>query len=92
MPDHPQPSGIAAARHVPPGLCSVSTLHVFSWEPAGERLPLATRAVLWQQVLAAAQTAPGCTDALLDFVAGDEPSLLRPEALTLHALLAGAIA
>jgi len=28
----------------------------------------------------------------LEFVAGDEPSLLRPEALTLHALLAGAIA
>lgn len=70
----------------------VSTLHVFSWGPAGERLPLAARAVLWQQVLTTAQTAPACTDALLEFVAGDEPALLRTEALTLRALLAGAVA
>lgn len=67
----------------------VSTLHVFSWGPAGERLPLAARAVLWQQVLTTAQNAPACTDALLEFVAGDEPTLLSTEALTLRALLAG---
>jgi 3-dehydroshikimate dehydratase len=70
----------------------VSAVHVFSWGPGGERLPLAARAVLWQRVLTAAQTAPACTDALLEFVAGDEPTLLRTEALTLRALLAGSAA
>jgi 3-dehydroshikimate dehydratase len=82
----------AAAAGLDELLPRVSTLHVFSWGPAGERLPLAARAVLWQQVLTAAQSGPACTDALLEFVAGDEPDLLRTEALTLRALLAGSAA
>jgi 3-dehydroshikimate dehydratase len=89
------PVGVAddeAAAGLDALLPRVSTLHVFSWGPASERLPLAARAVLWQRVLTAAQTAPACTDALLEFVAGDEPALLRSEALTLRALLAGSVA
>lgn len=50
-------------------LPQVSTLHVFSCGPAGEQLPPAARAVLWQQVLTTAQTAPACTDSLLEVVA-----------------------
>ena len=73
-------------------LPDVSAVHVFSWGPAGERLPLAARAVMWQEALTAAQSSPRCTDALLEFVAGDEPSLLATEALTLRSLLAGGAA
>ena len=60
----------------------VAALHVFSWWPRDERLPLAARADLWRQALALA----GDVDALLEFVPGDDPALVAREAETLRGL------
>ncbi|MBG6237165.1 hypothetical protein IWX78_000108 [Mycetocola sp. CAN_C7] len=66
----------------------VSTVHVFSWWPDSEPLPLAGRAELWQRVLTSLRAIPGVTDALLEFVPGDDPAVLPREAETLRRWLA----
>ncbi|MDR6144063.1 3-dehydroshikimate dehydratase [Microbacterium foliorum] len=58
-----------------------TAVHVFSWWPKTERLPLSGRASLWTRFFAAAQQADSPPrDALLEFVPGDQPELLATEA------------
>lgn len=66
----------------------VEALHVFSWWPAIERLPLRERAGMWEAVFAeaSAQSSPP-RDALLEFVPDDDPALLPAEAAELRRLL-----
>lgn len=61
----------------------VSTVHVFSWWPGSERLRLAERSDLWSEALPLAESL-GVTDALLEFVPGDDPALLREESASLR--------
>lgn len=65
----------------------VSTVHVFSWWPGSTRLPLSRRTDLWGEALALAN-ALRVTDALLEFVPGDDPAILRDEAAFLKSHLA----
>src|SRR4051812_22679647 len=60
-------------------------LHVFSWWPRDERLPLSARADLWREALGLA----GAVDALLEFVPGDEPDAVVRDAATLRELADG---
>ncbi|GAA4417977.1 sugar phosphate isomerase/epimerase family protein [Actinokineospora soli] len=64
----------------------VSGLHVFSWWPGKERLPLSARAALWREVFAV--TGGKDVDALLEFVPDDDPAVLAREAATLAELVA----
>ncbi|WP_194765022.1 sugar phosphate isomerase/epimerase family protein [Microbacterium sp. UFMG61] len=67
-----------------------SAAHVFSWWPAQERLPLRARDALWTRFFAEARpgsATAGVRDALLEFVPGDDPGLLRGEAAALRAYL-----
>lgn len=66
----------------------VSTVHVFSWSPERERMPLERREALWTRALAFAGTLPGVTDALIEFLPDDDPALLAGEAATLASWLA----
>lgn len=66
-----------------------SAAHVFSWWPAHERLPLRARDALWTRFFAEALASPSRPrDALLEFVPGDDPTLLRGEAAALRGYLA----
>jgi sugar phosphate isomerase/epimerase len=62
----------------------VSTIHVFSWDAAGARHPLRSRADLWRAALDRAAAMPLMTDALLEFLPGDDPGLLAGEARDLR--------
>lgn len=62
----------------------VSAVHVFSWWPNSERLPLDGRSDLWRQAVPFLQTLPRVTDALLEFVPDDDPAVLPREAETLR--------
>lgn len=70
-----------------------SAAHVFSWWPAQERLPLRARDALWTRFFAEAvgpstgSVARGVRDALLEFVPGDDPALLKGEAAALRSYL-----
>ncbi|MET1053117.1 MAG: TIM barrel protein [Mycetocola sp.] len=66
----------------------VSAVHVFSWWPGSEPLPLTGRSELWQRALGIARTLPRVTDALLEFVPDDDPAVLPREAETLRRWLA----
>lgn len=68
-------------------LSRVSTIHVFSWWPMAERLPLAERAELWQEVFAVLAADGSDRDALLEFVPDDDPGILAREAATLRELI-----
>lgn len=66
----------------------VTAAHVFSWWPDHERLPLRARDALWTRFFGEAQSAPTPPrDALLEFVPGDDPAMLRGEAATLRSYL-----
>ncbi|MFU8945254.1 sugar phosphate isomerase/epimerase family protein [Mycetocola zhadangensis] len=65
----------------------VSSLHVFSWWPEHERLPLADRETLWTRALSFAGTLPGVTDALLEFLPDDDPAQLGRDAEVLRSWL-----
>lgn len=66
----------------------VSAAHVFSWWPDHDRLPLRARDALWTRFFGEAQSAPTPPrDALLEFVPGDDPAMLRGEAATLRSYL-----
>src|SRR3954470_12550767 len=75
-------AALAGLRLVLPHLAA---LHVFSWWPRDERLPLAARADLWRAALALA----GDVDALLEFVPGDDPDAVVRDAATLRELAGG---
>jgi hydroxypyruvate isomerase len=62
-------------------------VHVFSWTPARERLPLVAQEPAWERYLS---LAAGDRFALLEFVAGDDPERLVADAATLHGLLGSA--
>jgi 3-dehydroshikimate dehydratase len=62
----------------------VSALHVFSWWPGQTRLPLEGRRDLWRKVLARLQATERSPDLLLEFVPGDDPERIAPEAGTLR--------
>ena len=66
----------------------ISTVHVFSWWPEHERLPLTSRTDLWTRALSFAGTLPGVTDALLEFLPDNDPALLNREAASLRSWLA----
>lgn len=66
----------------------VAAVHVFSWWPAAERLPLTAREGLWRAFAAAASAAAvPPRDALLEFVPDDDPAALAGEAAALRAFL-----
>lgn len=64
-------------------------VHVFSWTPDRDRLPLASQASAWAGYLKLAASATGDRYALLEFVADDHPAQLAADAATLLALLNG---
>lgn len=67
----------------------VCAVHVFSWWPGVERLPLTARDGLWRAFFAAAAAAPAPPrDALLEFVPNDDPAALVAEGSALRAYLA----
>src|SRR5699024_4638853 len=69
-----------------------STIHVFSWWPTHERLPLAERSALWERAFAILAAEGSDRDALLEFVPGDDPAVLRREADTLRTLITAGVA
>jgi 3-dehydroshikimate dehydratase len=66
-------------------------VHVFHWLPGDpiDRRPLAEGADLWRGWLATMQAAGRRPDGLLEFVRGDDPANLVPDAAALAGLLAG---
>src|SRR5699024_1218075 len=82
--DMPAPEALDTLRRVLP---RTSTIHVFSWWPGHERLPLAERAELWREAFALLAAEGSDRDALLEFVPGDDPAVLRREADTLRTLI-----
>ncbi|MFC4997760.1 sugar phosphate isomerase/epimerase family protein [Dactylosporangium cerinum] len=62
----------------------VVAVHAFSWWPGTRRLRLAEREDLWR---AAAALLPSGIDVLLEFVPGDDPALITPEATALRRIL-----
>ncbi|QNA77450.1 TIM barrel protein [Streptomyces sp. So13.3] len=60
----------------------VTAVHVFSWWPGHNRLPLADRWDLWAPALGL--LAGRGVEALLEFVPGDDPAVLAREAQTLR--------
>jgi sugar phosphate isomerase/epimerase len=62
----------------------VSAVHVFSWWPGQTRLPLVGRRDLWRKVLTRLHEAERGPDLLLEFVPGDDPERIAPEAGTLR--------
>jgi sugar phosphate isomerase/epimerase len=61
----------------------VSAVHVFSWWPLKERLPLADRRSLWLAVCARLRLAGRPFDLLLEFVPGNDPAQVAVDAATL---------
>jgi Sugar phosphate isomerases/epimerases len=66
----------------------VCALHVFSWWPDTQRLPLSAREDLWRRAFAVAAGTGRPMDALLEFVPDDDPDLLGSESATLNELIA----
>jgi len=62
----------------------LSTVHVFSWWPSNNRLPLAARESLWRPVLDRLAAEPREINALLEFVADDSPEQFTKDAADLH--------
>ncbi|HEY0471322.1 MAG TPA: TIM barrel protein [Kribbella sp.] len=62
----------------------LSTVHVFSWWPSNNRLPLAARESLWRPVLDRLTAEPREINALLEFVADDSVDQLATDAAHLH--------
>ncbi|MFV2010790.1 MULTISPECIES: sugar phosphate isomerase/epimerase family protein [unclassified Micromonospora] len=65
----------------------VDAVHVFSWWPGYERLPLTARDRLWSDVFAVLRAAGRDYDALLEFVVDDDPDRVAIEAATLTRLI-----
>jgi 3-dehydroshikimate dehydratase len=74
-----RPAGALAAVEV----LRPVTAHVFTWDDAGARLPLAAGEALWRPVLAALGRLPGTRYALLEFVRDDDPAAFAADAATL---------
>ncbi len=63
-------------------------IHVFSWWPQTERLPLSDRADLWRGVMRLLRSSDTVVDLLLEFVPDDDPGVLGRETRSLIAALA----
>lgn len=61
----------------------VSAVHVFAWWPTIERHPIRTRESLWRPALELIAARRPQADVMLEFVPGDDPDLIGPEAQTL---------
>lgn len=83
----PVGSSLGDALDAVPALAPVA-VHVFSWDDAGARLPLAARAELWLPVFAELATLPGDRHVLLEFVRDDDPDAFRADAAVLREWLA----
>ncbi len=68
----------------------VSTVHVFSWWPGTERLPLRERSALWAAVCDRVVASELDHDLVLEFMPDDDPELLGSEADTLREFISGA--
>lgn len=68
----------------------IAHLHVFHWDDARNRYPLADQRAPWRAWMeaAAAPRWDGPRYAMLEFVAGDNPNRFREDAAALHAILA----
>ncbi|GAA3555725.1 sugar phosphate isomerase/epimerase family protein [Kribbella ginsengisoli] len=62
----------------------LSTVHVFSWWPSNNRLPLSGRESLWRPVLDRLSKEPREINALLEFVADDSVDQFSTDAAQLH--------
>lgn len=82
--DLPDDDAIDGLRAVLPHLCAV---HVFSWWPGSERLPLNARGELWSRVAEVLTEADADVDLLLEFIPGDAPEKLAGQARMLRDLL-----
>jgi 3-dehydroshikimate dehydratase len=65
----------------------LSHLHVYEWATPEDRRPLADGRARWSAVLDAARALGGDRTAFLEFVADDDPDVLRRDAATLRGLL-----
>lgn len=81
MPDEEALEGL---RAVLPYLMGV---HVFSWWPGSERLPLDGRADLWRSVGALLREAGASVDLLLEFIPDDDPEGLAAQVEMMRDLL-----
>ena len=79
----PVGSSVTDALAAVPALAPVAA-HVFSWDDAGGRLPLAARAELWVPVLEELATLPGRRHVLLEFVRADDPVAFAEDAAVLR--------
>lgn len=82
--DEPATVAVDGLRRLVDRVCGV---HVFSWWPFADRLPLADRADLWQDVITLLRKSAPPLDLLLEFVPDDDPALLPREAGTLRSWL-----
>lgn len=83
--DEPAAEAIAGLGELVDRVCAV---HVFSWWPFADRLPLADRAELWQGAMALLHGRSEPIDLLLEFVPDDDPSALPREVATLQSWIA----
>lgn len=67
---------------------NLPTVHVFTWDRDGSRLPLASGEAMWRPVLATLASTDGPHNALLEFVPRDDESTLIREAVALHTWIA----
>lgn len=65
----------------------LSTVHVFSWWPSNNRLPLSGRESLWRPVLKRLAAEPREINALLEFVPDDSVDQFTTDATTLRSWL-----
>jgi 3-dehydroshikimate dehydratase len=82
--DLPDAAAVDDLRQVLPW---VDAVHVFSWWPGYERLPLTARDRLWSEVFAVLGAAGRDYDALLEFVVDDDPDRVATEAASLAQLI-----
>lgn len=82
MPDQQAIAGLHAV------LDHVVTVHVFSWWPQRQRLPLMARAELWREVFTVLKQTGRDVDALLEFVPDNDQAVLAQEARCLRNLIA----
>lgn len=82
--DEPATAAVDGLRRLVDRVCAV---HVFSWWPFADRLPLVDRSDLWQGVTALLRESTRPLDLLLEFVPDDDPAVLAREAETLRSWL-----
>lgn len=68
----------------------LGTVHVFSWDTEGRRLPLAARSDLWAEVFSRVAGTGRTHPVLLEFVRDDDPGALAEDAAVLHELVGSA--